>query len=358
MAGAWKTDFIFDGLGRRRVELDYGWQSSQWAKTNELHFIYDGWLLVQVRDGSNNVLQTYTHGLDLSGSLAGAGGIGGLLARTDGNGSTFYHADGAGNITGLMDGQQNMASRNMFGPFGSQLNQQGPMAGVDIMGFSSMPMVKGLSLYPERPYSRDLLQFLTRDPLGIRGGPNPYQFVRNNPLRYVDPYGLQAVQLELDLEIERAEPEPIRWGPGQMPDEDLLRARDDLLRQGPPSDMALSQGEPEPTSGGNWLSRILSALGDLFKQGCPARSTGPIQKGDITTYEDFVMRSVVGDKLEGHELWQHANLRANGLADERLSTEASRQNPVIALDQATQQQVNAAQRAIDAASQTPMEIST
>ena len=104
VAGAWKIDFVFDGLGRRRIERDYASQSGQWAKTNELHFIYDGWLLVQVRDGSNNVLWTYTRGLDLSGSLAGAGGIGGLLARTDTNGSTFYHADGAGNITGMMDG--------------------------------------------------------------------------------------------------------------------------------------------------------------------------------------------------------------------------------------------------------------
>jgi len=82
---------VYDGLGRRRIERDYGWQNG-WMKTNELRFVYDGWLLVQVRDGSNNVLVTYTRGLDGSGSLGGAGGIGGLLARTDGNGSTFYHA--------------------------------------------------------------------------------------------------------------------------------------------------------------------------------------------------------------------------------------------------------------------------
>ena len=143
-------------LGRRRIERDYAWQGGQWAKTNELHFIYDGWLLVQVRDGNNNVLVTYTRGVDLSGSLAGAGGIGGLLARTDTNGSTFYHADGAGNITGLMDGQQNMAARYMYGPFGNQVNQQGRMAGVDMMGFSSMPagprncVLSGASL-PDEP---------------------------------------------------------------------------------------------------------------------------------------------------------------------------------------------------------------
>jgi len=60
---------------------------------------------------SINVLVTYTRGVDLSGSLQGAGGIGGLLARTDATGSTFYHADGAGNITALMDGNQNIVAR-------------------------------------------------------------------------------------------------------------------------------------------------------------------------------------------------------------------------------------------------------
>jgi hypothetical protein len=59
----------------------------------------------------------YTRGLDLSGSLQGAGGIGGLLARTDANGSTFYHSDAAGNITALMDGQENIVARYLYNPF-------------------------------------------------------------------------------------------------------------------------------------------------------------------------------------------------------------------------------------------------
>ena len=355
VSGVSRSDFVYDGLGKRRIAREYTNSSGAWMLKSETHYVYDGWLLMQERDASNNVLVTYTRGLDLSSSLQGAGGIGGLLARTDGNGSTFYHADGAGNITSLMDGQQNVAARYMYNPFGRLTGMWGPMGPVNRMQFSSWPTdPSGLSHAPLRDYDPNW-KWLTQDPIGEAGGINLHGFVRNNPLRYIDPYGLQAVQLELDLEMERAEPEPIHWGPGQMPDEELLRARDDLLRRGAPSDMALSQGEPEPTSGGNWLSRLLSTLGDLFKQRCPAKGTGPIQKGDITTYQDLVMRSVVGDKLEGHELWQHANLRANGLADERLSTEASRQNPVIALDQATHQQVNAAQRAIDAASQTPME---
>jgi RHS repeat-associated protein len=192
VAGAWKSEFVYDGLGRRRIELDYGWQGGNWTKTNELHLIYDGWLLVQERDSNNVVLVTYTRGLDLSDSLQGAGGIGGLLARTDGNGSTFYHADGAGNITGLMDGQGNMAARYLYSAFGRLTGQWGPMANVNAMGYSSMPKVgqSGLVGYPSRFYDPTLQRWLTRDPIGEAGGINLYRAVFNSPLNVVDPFGL------------------------------------------------------------------------------------------------------------------------------------------------------------------------
>jgi YD repeat-containing protein len=91
-ASQWKTEFVYDGLGRRRVVKDYSWQGGQWVKTNEVHYIYDGMLIIQERDSNNVPVVTYTRGLDLGNELQRAGGIGGLLARTDANGSTFYHS--------------------------------------------------------------------------------------------------------------------------------------------------------------------------------------------------------------------------------------------------------------------------
>ena len=72
-------------------------------------------LVVQERDANNLPLVTYTRGRDLSGSLQGAGGIGGLLAMSQlPNGGSqahlFYHADGSGNITALIDGKQSPPS--------------------------------------------------------------------------------------------------------------------------------------------------------------------------------------------------------------------------------------------------------
>jgi len=204
VASAWKSEFVYDGLGRRRIERDYGLQGSQWVKTNETRYVYDGYLAIQERDSNNVARVTYTRGLDLSATLAGAGGIGGLLARTDGNGSTFYHADGAGNVTALMDGQQNMAARYLYSPFGRLIGKWGPMADGNVMQFSSMPVHRqsGLNLYPFRAYDPSLQQFISRDPIGEMGGLNLYRFVYNNPLKWVDPWGFQGAQLELDLERE------------------------------------------------------------------------------------------------------------------------------------------------------------
>lgn len=80
-----------------------------------------------------------------------------------------------------------------------------------------------------------------------------------------------------------------------------------------------------------------------------------IQAYEVTTYEDFRNRSVVGDGLEGHEMWQHANLNARGYATSRMSTEASKKNPVMALPHDVHVQVNGAQSAINAGAQEPID---
>ena len=99
----------------------------------------DGYLPIQERDASGNVLVTYTRGLDLSGTFQGAGGIGGLLARTDENGSACYHGDAEGNITSLTDASGNSVARYLNDPFGRPLRVSGPLAEPNVMRFSSMP---------------------------------------------------------------------------------------------------------------------------------------------------------------------------------------------------------------------------
>jgi YD repeat-containing protein len=162
VAGQYQAVFVYDGLSRRRITTNYAWQSSNWGPTNATCFIYDGMSVLQERNSNNTPLVTYTRGLDLSTSLAGAGGIGGLLARTDTNGSTFYHADGSGNITALIDSNQNVVARYEYDAFGRMIGKWGTLADANHYRFSSKEFMlqAGIYHYGFRFYEPNLQRWL------------------------------------------------------------------------------------------------------------------------------------------------------------------------------------------------------
>jgi len=91
-----------------------------------------------------------------------------------------------------------------------------------------------------------------------------------------------------------------------------------------------------------WVQEQIGTLLNKVK-GSGSVKTGPIVEFEVTTYDDFVKRSVVGDNLEGQELWQHANMKENGFATTRLSTEASKNNLVIAVNKDLHKEITAMQ---------------
>jgi RHS repeat-associated protein len=187
-----KKDFVYDGLNRLRIKREYTWTNSAWTKTNEIRFIWDGNVIVQLRDLNNVPTLTLTRGLDLSGSLQGAGGIGGILAMTEGNGVTsYFHQDGLGNVTALMDGREQIVGRRMFDAFGKTLRLTGSKAGINPFWNASQlhDEMLDIDFYRYRPKPSGLPIWLTQDPAGLRGGVNPYGFNLNNPLRFIDPTG-------------------------------------------------------------------------------------------------------------------------------------------------------------------------
>src|SRR5437588_737761 len=97
--------------------------------------------VIQERDQNNTPLVSYTRGTDLSGSLEGAGGIGGLLARSVGYSSgnwitnSFYFADGNGNITCLINTNQSVVASYRYDPFGNLISKSGTFADANIYRF-------------------------------------------------------------------------------------------------------------------------------------------------------------------------------------------------------------------------------
>jgi hypothetical protein len=76
----------YDARGRRLERVEY---AGGVGTTNR--YVYDGWNVQSVLSGSNTVLETYVHGPDLSGTLQGAGGIGGILSVTIASNAAVYH---------------------------------------------------------------------------------------------------------------------------------------------------------------------------------------------------------------------------------------------------------------------------
>lgn len=251
VTNGWRSEFAYDGLGRRRITKDYTWSGASWTLTNEVRYMWDGMAVLQERDGSDAVKVTYTRGLDLSGTMQGAGGIGGLLARTDSNGTTFYHSDGGGNVTTMTDSSGNVVARYLYDPYGNLLAKSGAMADVNKYRFSSkeVHLNSGMYYYGFRFYEPNLQRWVNQDPIREAGGMNLYGFVGNNPLNGVDIFGLEELswlqRLKLAEEQIKAKlrGEPLLMGGPEV--EEALKKNQKLKEDAKEVVNCLNQARPE-----------------------------------------------------------------------------------------------------------------
>jgi len=210
----YRSDFSYDGLSRLRVRTDYTWNGSSWVVSAITRYIYDGNRVIQERNSGNTPTVAYTRGSDLSGSLEGAGGIGGLLARSDGYSAgnwtnhNYYHADGNGNVTYMINSSQAMVASYRYDPYGRTISSSGSLSAANVYRFSSkeIHVSSGMYYYLYRFYDPNLQRWINRDPaedLGSQvlihlretntieaaGDLNSYVFAANNPFLYVDTDG-------------------------------------------------------------------------------------------------------------------------------------------------------------------------
>ena len=151
-------------------------------------------MLQEVRNQSSGVsTNSYIWGLDLSQSLQGAGGIGGLLAAKLGatGASVYYNYDANGNVTELVDMTGSIVGQYEYGPFGEVVKRTGVASGQPF-GFSTKYRddETGLLYYGYRYYKPSTGRWTSRDPWGEWGSRDLYGFVDNWPINKVDPQGL------------------------------------------------------------------------------------------------------------------------------------------------------------------------
>ncbi len=191
----------------------------------------------------------YGWGLDLSGSLQGAGGVGGLLSVTtvrpnqpNSLNTLFPCYDVNGNITEYVSDYGIIAAHREYSMFGETAALTRSVADFDsiTLWWSTKPWcpVTCLSEYKYRKYRPEMGRWLNRDPLGdelffleYTNGKNDkvrdslrerthsstLLFVGNNPIDNVDPYGLTFAKNNwlFDWILEQAE---LRRGNGPWSD--------------------------------------------------------------------------------------------------------------------------------------------
>jgi RHS repeat-associated protein len=170
--------------------------------TNEIRqssFVYDGWNPIrEIRVQESGVSTIYyCWGPDLSGSLQGAGGVGGLQAViVDGETPATYYPcyDANGNITAYVDELGFARAEYAYDAFGQTISQSGDLASTFSHRFSTKYAddETGLYYYGYRYYSPELGRWVNRDPIEEEGGVNLYGFVGNGGVSFFDLLGLDS----------------------------------------------------------------------------------------------------------------------------------------------------------------------
>ena len=162
------VDYIYDHQSRRIASATAIWTNDAWQATESRAFLYDGWNVVQETiNHQPSTTNYYTWGLDLSGTLQGAGGIGGLLATSLDGTTAFYCHDANGNVGQLVDADSAILALYEYSPFGETVVSTGPLAKVNPFRFSTkwFDNDTGLGDWGYRWYSPGMGRWLSRDPI-------------------------------------------------------------------------------------------------------------------------------------------------------------------------------------------------
>jgi RHS repeat-associated protein len=110
------------------------------------------------------------------------------------NGATyFYHHNALGSVVGLTDQARNLVESYEYDPYGEVLSVSS-VGNRYLFTGRRLDIETGNYYYRARYYDPEDGRFLQRDPLGFIDGMGLYSYVKNNPIKYIDPQG-EALQL-------------------------------------------------------------------------------------------------------------------------------------------------------------------
>lgn len=171
--------YAYDPLGRR-VEKRVTEKDEGRLKTKITRYLYDNEDILIEYDEKGKIGNRYIHGP----------GIDEPLALVQGKETYFYHADGLGSIVALTDKAGKVVQDYWYDSFGNLNDQKNRIKQPYTYTGREWDKETGLYYYNARYYDPMEGRFISKDPIGIRGGINLYSYVQNNPVNFTDPTGL------------------------------------------------------------------------------------------------------------------------------------------------------------------------
>ena len=188
-AGIAVADYKYDGRNRRVVTTIHAGGSA----TDTHAYFTDAWEGIEERVGGSTAASTQ--------HVWGLRYVDELVCRDDpANGRLYACQDANFNVTALLAAAGTVLQRLVYEPYGADSVRDAAWAAVADayawrVRFQGLPLDPATLLYlaRNRDYNSRLGAWMQRDPLGYTGDSSLYTFASRNPLRYIDPMGLEPV---------------------------------------------------------------------------------------------------------------------------------------------------------------------
>ena len=184
--GAFAESYAYDALGRRISTTSLSTTNHQPSTINH---VYDGDHCAADTDASGNPLRLYTWGPGVDNLLA-------VTVCSPASTNTFYAVkDHLGSVQALVDSSGDIAASYTYDAWGNVLSAtiNNSLLTINSLRYlwqgREYSAATGLYQFRARWYAPELGRWLSPDPIGLEGGLNLYEFCRNAPVNFRDPYG-------------------------------------------------------------------------------------------------------------------------------------------------------------------------